>query len=93
MNVRRGLFRLWIVASVVWVAIWFTFIWATCTTHANGQVTFCSTDFSGWQSEWGGFTFWDYARIAEIALGIPVLILALGSALLWALSGFSKKSN
>jgi hypothetical protein len=29
------------------------------------------------------------ARVAAIALGIPLAVLALGSSLLWALSGFA----
>jgi len=92
-NVRRGLFRLWIVAGVLWIVGWLVFIWTTCSVFANGQAAFCYTDFSGWQTEWGGFTLWDYARIAEVALGVPALVLAVGWATLWALSGFAKKPN
>jgi hypothetical protein len=94
-NVRHGLFRLWIVASVIWVVAWLSYIWATCETHgnANAHLTYCYTDFSGWMSAWESFSFWEYARIAGVALGFPAAILIVGWALLWALGGFREKSN
>jgi hypothetical protein len=64
MNLRRGLFRLWIVGSALFVL----------------AVAFVNYDEI---EDWAGL-----ARATAIALGIPLAVLALGSSLLWALSGF-----
>jgi hypothetical protein len=32
-------------------------------------------------------------RVAAIAFGVPLVVLALGSALVWAFSGFAAKRN
>jgi hypothetical protein len=58
MNFRRGLFRLWIVGSALFVP-------ASALFHH---------DIGSW---------------AAAAFGIPLMILVLGSSLLWALSGFA----
>jgi hypothetical protein len=64
MNLRRGLFRLWIVGSALFVL----------------AVAFLSYgDIEDWAS---------LARVAAIALGIPLAVLGFGTALVWALSGF-----
>ena len=63
MNLRRGLFRLWLVGSAPFVV----------------AVAFVNYDEI---EDWAGL-----AR-ATTALGIPLAVLALGSSLLWALSGF-----
>ena len=61
---RRGLFRLWIVAAALFVL----------------AVAFVNYDeIEDWAS---------LGRVAAIALGIPLAVLALVAAPLWALSGF-----
>jgi hypothetical protein len=37
----RGLFRIWIVATIVWLVGW---LWATCE-FATGNELFCETSF------------------------------------------------
>jgi hypothetical protein len=69
MNLRRGLFRLWIVGSALFVL----------------AVAFVNYDEI---EDWAGL-----ARATAIAFGIPLAILALGSSLLWALSGFAVTRN
>jgi hypothetical protein len=64
MNLRRGLFRFWIVGSALFVL----------------AVAFINYDEI---EDWAGL-----ARATAIALGIPLAVLALVAAPLWALSGF-----
>jgi hypothetical protein len=64
MNLRRGLFRLWIVGAALWVL----------------AVAFVNYDEIEDLASLG--------RVAAIAFGIPLAILALVAAPLWALSGF-----
>jgi len=86
-KLKRGLFRLWIVVSLVWVAGWVGYIRATCVTIVYRE--YCRTGLFG---EWLSplpFTLWNYANIAAVAVGVPVAILVLGVGLLWAGDGFA----
>jgi hypothetical protein len=75
-NLRRGLFRVWIVASLLWFIGWLLYVWATCETkHVPGSaqnepwkeyVKFCYTGFSEWMTQVQNFTFWDYASIGAV---------------------------
>ena len=95
LRVARGLFRIWVVASIIWFVGWLWYVWATCTLkHVPGNpeneyTKLCYTSlFSDWMSQVPYFTFWDYASIAATAIGVPIVVLALGSALVWAFRGF-----
>jgi hypothetical protein len=95
MNLKRGLFRVWLVASGVWVAGWLIYIWATCDLkHVPGDeppnqyVTVCYTNFSGWMTQVSYFTIWDYGSIALSALAVPVGAFILGFCAFWAANGF-----
>ena len=72
MNWRRGLFRLWIVGSALFVI----------------AVAFIS------YSEIKSYAEVPWAKLemcATIAFGIPLVVLVLGSSLVWAFSGFAAK--
>lgn len=89
MNFRRGLFRLWIIASLVWFVGWLGYLWAFCEpTGYSGFVKFCSSSSSFWN-----FGFWSYESIAAMGIGPAMAAFILGLAGLWAAKGFQAKSN
>ena len=95
MNLRRGLFRIWIVASLIWFVGWLWYVRATCiqSVAAGKQgtsiVQFCYTSlYSDWMGQPQDFTFWDYASIGATGIGIPFAVLILGGGILWAADGF-----
>ena len=117
MNLRRGLFRLWIVGSALFVlavafvgysgikeqftAVASTFevqlpdgrtfeVQAPDMQTATAMVKTLPENFvpdkplRAMPNPWATLGMW-----ASIAFGIPLAVLALGSSLLWALSGFA----
>jgi hypothetical protein len=95
MNWRRGLFRLWIVGSALFVlAIAFVSYGdikrgfddaATIAAHQTAtQPVEEWTDYEPPPAPWKSLGVW-----AGIAFGIPLVVLALGSSLVWAFSGFA----
>ena len=120
MNFRRGLFRLWIVGSALFVlAVAFvgyteikeqfvpntfevqlpdgrTFeVQAPDMQTATAIISKLPQDFvpdkplrSDAVHPWATLGTW-----ASIAFGIPLVVLALGSSLVWALSGFAATRN
>jgi hypothetical protein len=97
LRVARGLFRLWLVLSVLWiggVGILASHEWAyipsipsICETPANER----SEDLD---CSWPARVVTDKGQREVIQWGItlalvpPALLLALGSALVWAFRGF-----
>ena len=94
LRVARGLFRLWVFASAVWLASWAVYVWLSrleATEDATGR-TFVAfhTDFGkGWR-ELSAFTFGDYASLVTIAFGIPLAVLILGYGTWWVVVGFKR---
>jgi hypothetical protein len=99
LRVARGLFRLWVFASVVWVTSWGAYVWLT---RLEGPITLQDTgeklegflafhtDFgTGWK-ELSRFTFGDYASLVSIAFGIPLAVLVLGWGARWVIAGFTR---
>jgi hypothetical protein len=103
MNLRRGLFRIWVVASLIWLIGWHWYVWATCETKhipfsSQGEpwkeyVKFCYTGFGEWMTQVQNFTFWDYASIAATGVGVPIAAFVIGFGLLWAADGFRSHPN
>jgi hypothetical protein len=88
-NLRRGLFRVWVVASLCWVGAWLGYVWATCVTPPGQTVYFCRIGlFDDWMKQITYFTFWDYLTFAVSTLSVPIILLTLGSAVWWAVNGF-----
>ena len=52
-----------------------------------------SYGYDDWAKPLSYFTFIDYLRIAGIVLSGPVIVIALGAAISWAVTGFRQKSN
>jgi hypothetical protein len=90
MNWRRLLFRLWLIASGIWMCAWTLHIWQSCTTDL-GEV-WCRTDYNEWYSAFSKFTPLTYAVIAVWGMVPPLAILAWGGVVYWALTGFRIRS-
>ena len=82
MNWQRGLLRLWLVLSVVWIV----FVgWATNVKCAFGPVSVSwgchgyGRDPYAWESAW---------PILVEVFGIPLAVLVIGAGLVWAMRGF-----
>src|SRR5262249_13430539 len=85
LRVAGGLFRIWIVASIVWLVGWLWYVWATCD---GNERLYCYTSFfDDWMAPLP-LTFLDYAKLIATGMVVPIVVLALGSALVWAFRGF-----
>lgn len=75
MNWSRGLLRLWALATVLWVA-------------AMAYIF-----YGGWPSEhWPRYLVTDHIRAMAVSAIIPpVVLFALGWAVLWVARGFSRR--
>jgi hypothetical protein len=109
LRVARGLFRLWLVLSVLWiggvvVVTWWTFPQRELPSYCELPANERSTDLDcSWlarvKRDWSIILDpeappWavperEAVRVAiPLALMPPMLALALGSALIWAIKGF-----
>jgi hypothetical protein len=88
MNLRRGLLRLWLVLSILWIA-------AVCI-HAytegilpppSGYTLELKPGQLGDVEVFGRLVLIDEMHVAW-ALGPPVAVLIVGAALAWAIAGF-----
>jgi hypothetical protein len=90
-NLRRGLFRLWIVGAALFVLA------VAVVTYPSIKLEFDAVarkpdllaygtppDMRSAPSPWASL-----GTAAAIAFGIPLAVLVLGSSLLWALSRFA----
>ena len=97
MNWERGLFRVWMVGSIVWAVAWVGYIWGTCElkhvpgTREGTYITMCYTGFSGWMTQYPSFTVLDYASIAVSGASVPVAVLLLGLVIRWIARGFGAR--
>jgi hypothetical protein len=77
LKIARGLFRLWLVLSVLWIGGVATVTWQAFPV-----------DVPEWAGPAGPVQREAIRTGAEMALIPPVLVLALGSSLIWAFRGF-----
>ena len=97
MNVRRGLLRLWLFASTLWLISWAAYVWLSRIEAAEDTTRepFLAfhTDFGkGWTAA-SDFALGDYLSLAAIGIGIPLAVLMLGFAACWVAAGSKSKSN
>jgi hypothetical protein len=93
MNVRHGLLRLWIVASLLWlVAFVVWYFWTQCGYSVPGKTDMCWTGEGDWVGDIRYFSIGTYARLFAIALSVPIGVLFVGYLLAWVLRGF-RQSN
>lgn len=84
MNWTKGFFRVWIVGSLLWILLigWVMGVPAWQSIGCPDAGPWCQY---GQQSPAEAFR-----ELAITALGFPLAVLAIGSALTWALKGFRK---
>jgi hypothetical protein len=90
LRVARGLFRLWLVLSVLWIG------GVGVVTYLNFPPRLLSDEEAGFPPVPPGFVVdqpnalrWQAVQTgAEVAIVPPMLVLALGSALVWVFRGF-----
>ena len=84
MNIKRGLFRVWLVCSVLYVmgvlAVGIPVIW---NEFGMGGETFPLTVSVPAPQPWSKL-----AMVTGAAFGVPAVVYGLGLAFLWAISGF-----
>jgi hypothetical protein len=86
MNWTRGLFRFWVLGSVLWVLfVGSTIDWTDWTTTLG-----CSSAASG---PWCDYRSLRRLDVLITALGYPLAAFASGAALLWAIRGFNNTAS
>src|SRR6266566_1180069 len=101
LRVARGLFRLWLVLSLLWIGgvgivTWQTFpeneLPSMCDLPANERPKEFDCSWLARVKDQVVYTDWEQRAAVQsgilLALVPPALVLALGSALLWAFRGF-----
>src|SRR5262245_5548035 len=89
MNWRRGLLRVWVVASLIWLAGWLWYVWATCERGQDNKLYCYRSVFDDWMAP-VPLTFLDYASIVATGMVVGSWTRALSgaTALLSAAVGF-----
>jgi hypothetical protein len=80
MRIERGLFRIWVVCSAVWIAYWLWWLAGGCRNYPIG--TMCH----GWLLR--ELDLGEYVQLAGFVIGPPVAVFAVGLGVLWAVRGF-----
>jgi hypothetical protein len=94
MNRKRGLSRIWLLGSSLWIAGWLVFVWQSCVPQAGASpislgLMFCRVSlFDDWMMQPRYFGFTEYGYIVGTALSLPVLCLVLGCIVWWIASEF-----
>ena len=90
MNWARGLFRLWVVATVLWFII--------CAAAA---AIFGPSSWDDFKCAIGVYDAWCDSRrdvlptriTLLVIVAVPAIVLAMGASLLWAMSGFRRQPS
>lgn len=102
MNLRRGLFRIWLAGSLAWLGFISWQYFSRC--HYGSSHPFEKSPIVLWcpvKREKGlilggnvhEFGFYDLVAIATAFFGPPVTAFILGLVVLWIVEGFKPKSN
>ena len=93
-TLRRGLLRAWIVGSATWiVAVWIYYHLEDCqfTVFRNPFAHFDLDALKCYGFKPKGLSsefFVSWHDLLGLIIGVPLLVLALGFAVSWAVSGF-----
>jgi hypothetical protein len=92
MNLRRGLFRLWIAASLLWLIAYVAYLWSRCIymDTTDGTMLWCWSGEGDWVGSPRYFLIAAYARLFAIAVSVPLGMLIVGYALAWIVRGFQQ---
>jgi hypothetical protein len=92
MNWRKGLLRVWIALSALWLIGWASFV---RLNRLDGQVDGTRERLVAYQSsfrpawtELSNFTIFDYLSVIGIGIGVPIIILCASKVILWVSEGF-----
>lgn len=92
MNIRRGLLRLWMAGTGIWLIYWIWYYERTCD-FVKGEGLLCEdrSHAVGWVGNYfigGPFVPPDLLHIAVLTIGLPLAILCAGVAARWVIRGF-----
>jgi hypothetical protein len=98
MNWPRGLFRVWTIASVLWVVGYAMYFWHSCSFNDQMGEYWCWTGESDWIGSLRYFGWKEYLYNAAWIVGVPIMTLFLGwvayASVNWIVLGFrGKRSN
>ena len=86
MNWKRGLFRLWLIAAVIWMACVGALTWKTLLPSTEAEGTFLLPSL---REERAIENAHRWIAIAVMA-GPPIATYLIGYSLLWAFQGFRR---
>src|SRR5262245_7481619 len=84
MNLKRGLLRLWIIATVLWLAGFVWYFWTHLCIYSTDNRLMCLVGEDDWVGRLSEFSISTYGRLSMIALSVPVGVLLIGYAIAWA---------
>ena len=96
MNLKRGLFRLWLVVSVLFGAAVVVYSVPSIIEEFSLPASFdqgrvdLDPDIRMLRDAGVWVPYAMLGRMAAIAIGVPIGVFLLGSALFWAASGFKR---
>ena len=94
MNWRLGLFRLWIVGTVLFVIAIAFVSYTEIEEQFDAAAAIAAERLTDAEVGNGGPAPWTIlAMWASIAFGIPLAVLILGASLVWAFSGLAAKRS
>jgi len=90
MNFKRGLFRIWVVVTVLWIAAWAYYVWDYCVLREYQYGIACFSGSINMELHVGStieriLSFHSYRRLFAILLGPPIVLLVAG---FWVVRGF-----
>jgi hypothetical protein len=85
LRIPRGLFRLWLVLSVLWIAGVGIYAWWSFPTEVPPWAASSPSEVASLLAEDRRSAIWEASLLAVLP---PAFVLALGSALVWAFRGF-----
>ena len=95
MNWPRGLFRVWVVASVLWAIGYAGYFWYSCSLQSDRDHWCFTGEFDAGIEPLRYFGWRQYLYHLGWAFGVPLLVLLIGSAtyaaLQWIVIGFRSK--
>jgi hypothetical protein len=92
----RGFYRLWIAASLLWIAAFLGwYFWKGCFYGAEvflgeDQRLWCWSGEGDWYEAVGEFSAGTYARLIAIILIVPIAMLLIGYIIAWVVRGFAR---
>jgi hypothetical protein len=94
---KRGLLRLWLFVSAIWLASWAAYVWGSRLDGAEDatgeRILAFHTDFGKGWTELKDFALGDYLSLAAIGIGIPLAVLILGCGVWWVAAGYTRNTN